>query len=287
MPKLSKNTLRKAPTPKTLKQLFSLSANQCANPSCDNLIVGQNGTVVGRVCHITGAEKLGPRFDKSAGSEQTRAFENLILLCANCHVVIDDDEKKFPTKRLRKWKADHERRFAAIGERLQSAYLDTITDEAQISSVSLPKTFAAFSNFLRAQGDHCDIDAGASKEVERYVDNLKNVTTNDRQLMKAIIEKSFTLESARHYSHGVSVHPEDLQTILINSRRLTTYRLGKLGEKLDRNKLGSLDPNGADTVVYIASPHNDLGWNDLQDFLESIDMTLDALLVDMKFGILD
>lgn len=287
MPKTQSEKLRKPPTPKVLKRLFTLSANQCANPTCDNVIVDSKGTVIGRVCHIAGAEKKGPRFDANLSEEEVRAFENLILLCANCHVIIDDDELLYTTGKIKKWKAAHERRFATIGERLQSAYLDTISEESDSIDVTLPKTFNAFSGYLAANGIDTEIDAGASAEVERFVANLKNLTVNDRMLVRAIVTKTFALASARQYPNGVAAHPEDLLTILVNNRRLTTYRINKLGEALARNGLGSLDPDGADTVLFVASPHDDLAWSDLKDFMESIGRTLDDLLIDLKFGLLD
>lgn len=287
MSKKSAEKLRKPPTPKVLKRLFSLSANQCANPSCDNVIVDHKGVVIGRVCHIAGAEKGGPRFDSSMSADQNRAFENLLLLCANCHVLIDDDEGRFPVIKLKKWKAAHERRFATIGERLQSAYLDTISEESDSITITLPKTFNAFVRYLASTGVETEIDADAPAAVESFVANLKNLTVNDRNLVRAIIAKTFSLASAKQYPNGVAAHPDDLLTILVNNKRLSLHRLNRLGEALARNALGSLDPDGADTVVFIASPHDDLAWSDLNEFLESIDRTLDDLLIDLKFGLLD
>ena len=287
MSKNSAEKLRKPPTPKVLKRLFSLSANQCANPSCDNVIVDHKGAVIGRVCHIAGAEKGGPRFDSKMSADQIRAFENLLLLCANCHVMIDDDQTRFPVSKLKKWKAAHERRFATIGERLQSAYMDTISEESDSIAVTLPKTFDAFVRYLASIGVQTEIEDDVPAAVERFIANLKNLTVNDRNLMRAIVEKTFSLASARQYPNGVAAHPEDLLTLLINNKRLTLYRLNKLGEALARNGLGSLDPDGPDTVLFIASPHDDLAWADLSGFAESIDRTLDHLLIDLNFGVLD
>ena len=35
------------------------------------------------------------------------AFENLIMLCPNCHTTVDKEDESFPDHVLRKWKADH------------------------------------------------------------------------------------------------------------------------------------------------------------------------------------
>lgn len=38
-------------------------------------------------------------------------FNNLILLCKTCHKVVDSDGEKWPAKRLRKYKKEHEKRI--------------------------------------------------------------------------------------------------------------------------------------------------------------------------------
>jgi hypothetical protein len=279
--------LRKPPTPKTLKRLFSLSGNMCANPKCENVIVNHKGSVIGRVCHIAAAEKGGPRFNPKLSSEEARAFENLILLCANCHVVVDEEEATYTVHRLQGWKSAHEARFASIEEKLRTAYLDTISEETSASAITIPKDLNAFSKHLEEAGVPHEIDGGAPAEIEQYARRLRNLTTNDRLLMRAIIEKCFVLPAARHYSNGVGAHPDDLRTITVNGRPLTLHRMNRLGEALDRNRLGSLDPDGADTVLFINSPHDDLDWLQLSEYLEKRGTSLDALLIDLDFALLD
>jgi 5-methylcytosine-specific restriction endonuclease McrA len=102
----------KAPSSKTLRQLYALSGNLCANPSCKTVLINANGTLVADVCHIKAEKPGGPRFDPKRREEERRAPANLILLCNVCHSVVDREPKKYNVKVLTKWKRDCEKRFA-------------------------------------------------------------------------------------------------------------------------------------------------------------------------------
>lgn len=73
---------------------------------------GDPHAIVGRECHIIAQAAGGPR-----GSADDRrnidGHENLVLLCANCHAVVDAQAEHFPPNRLRQIKASHESKIAA------------------------------------------------------------------------------------------------------------------------------------------------------------------------------
>jgi hypothetical protein len=100
------------PTAAVLKRLFAVSGNRCAFPKCECHLVLED-TLIGEVCHIRAASDGGPRADSSQSSEQRHGYENLILLCANHHKVVDDDTEAYTVDRLVKMKKDHEARWAA------------------------------------------------------------------------------------------------------------------------------------------------------------------------------
>ncbi|MDB5978359.1 MAG: endonuclease [Nevskia sp.] len=99
------------PTTAVLKRLFAVSGNRCAFPKCEHRLVQQD-TLIGEVCHIKAASDNGPRGDVSLPPEQRHSYENLILLCANHHTVVDDDPEAYTVDRLLKMKKDHEARWA-------------------------------------------------------------------------------------------------------------------------------------------------------------------------------
>lgn len=95
------------PKPSVVKKLFALSGNQCALPECSNDLVDNYGNLIGQICHIEAAEEGGPRYNKNQTDEERRAFENLILLCANHHISTNNISK-YSREVLWKIKKDHE-----------------------------------------------------------------------------------------------------------------------------------------------------------------------------------
>lgn len=52
-----------------------------------NAMVGDNGNFIGQICHIEAAEEGGERFNPNMTNEERRAFDNLMLMCYEHHVV--------------------------------------------------------------------------------------------------------------------------------------------------------------------------------------------------------
>lgn len=98
-----------SPSPKTVKQLFALSKNQCAFPKCNvPIVVEENNTVVGEVCHIRGRRPGSARYDPSQPDDERNVFSNLILMCSLHHKVIDEDDESYSVERLIEIKTTHE-----------------------------------------------------------------------------------------------------------------------------------------------------------------------------------
>lgn len=102
-------------TDHTRKVLWALSGNACAR--CDTALVrlpeakGYVHAIVGRECHIVARSLAGPR-----GEAEPRGgiddYKNLILLCANCHAVVDGQPERWTPDELRKMKREHEQKVA-------------------------------------------------------------------------------------------------------------------------------------------------------------------------------
>jgi hypothetical protein len=104
------------PTIPTVKRLFALSGNKCAFPKCRVALVDEQGTVVGKVCHICARNPGGSRYDPQQTDAERHAYENLILLCGVHHDVIDSDEDSYTVERLLKMKEAHEGAQTAVDE---------------------------------------------------------------------------------------------------------------------------------------------------------------------------
>lgn len=101
------------PSDAVVKQLFARSGNRCAYPKCTVEIV-RGDAIVGEICHIKAVSPNGPRYDPQQTAAERHGHDNLILLCANHHKVIDDDPEAYTVERLRKMKAGHEGRSATL-----------------------------------------------------------------------------------------------------------------------------------------------------------------------------
>lgn len=93
---------------KTVKRLFAYSQNKCAFPGCTLPLVEESGTVTGEICHIKGESKGGPRHDPSQTNAQRNGYENLVLMCARHHHIIDSEISKYPVEKLLQIKREHE-----------------------------------------------------------------------------------------------------------------------------------------------------------------------------------
>lgn len=97
--------------PSTVRRLDTLSGNQCAAPDCTRSLIAKDGeTIISKICHIEAANKNGPRFNPKMTDDERRHFNNLILLCDECHSIIDnmENEAKYSVFLLKEWKKNHE-----------------------------------------------------------------------------------------------------------------------------------------------------------------------------------
>lgn len=96
-----------SPSIATIKQLFALSQNGCAFPTCSQPLIHE-GKVTGRICHIKAASPGGPRYDPSQTPTDRHGFDNLVLMCPIHHDVIDADESSYTVDRLKTIKSEQE-----------------------------------------------------------------------------------------------------------------------------------------------------------------------------------
>ncbi|AWH86328.1 hypothetical protein HYN59_14965 [Flavobacterium album] len=99
-----------SPSPLVKLQLFADSGGYCQNPECNLHLfqnVGDSDFHIAEMAHIIAASGDGPRSSVVLSPVDKGSFENLILLCPNCHTKIDKAESEFPDNLIRRWKSDH------------------------------------------------------------------------------------------------------------------------------------------------------------------------------------
>jgi hypothetical protein len=73
-------------------------------------------SIVSKICHIEAASKEGPRWNSGMTDDDRRHYKNLILLCDEHHVIIDNKENEVRYKRelLWEWKMLHVEKMSAL-----------------------------------------------------------------------------------------------------------------------------------------------------------------------------
>jgi len=106
--------MRKQVATKIVRALFARSGNRCAFTDCDNVLIKHDVLYVGKIAHIEAAESGGPRYNPRQTDDERRSYDNLMLLCHEHHVEIDDDVSKYNLPVLRDMKRAHEKTVGAL-----------------------------------------------------------------------------------------------------------------------------------------------------------------------------
>jgi hypothetical protein len=100
-------------TDRTLKLLWGRAAGRCAMTDC-RIDVFADATdydpivVIGEIAHVAAAGEQGPRASMVMTAADKNAYENLILLCRNCHGRVDGQPHFYSVARLLDIKQAHE-----------------------------------------------------------------------------------------------------------------------------------------------------------------------------------
>lgn len=106
-----------SPDEHTKLRLFADSGGYCQNPNCANKLfvdTGKKNIHFAEMAHVFSASDRGPRANKEMKEEERGAYENLILLCANCHTTVDKAEADFPDSVILEWKRRHTEKISQL-----------------------------------------------------------------------------------------------------------------------------------------------------------------------------
>lgn len=110
-------------TDHTRKVLWAFSRNTCARCGLQLVRAPEVATdrhaIVGQECHIVARSVDGPRGLAAADVADLDGLDNLILLCASCHAIVDSQPARYSVDELRALKAKHETHTEQTSERTQ------------------------------------------------------------------------------------------------------------------------------------------------------------------------
>lgn len=111
-------TMRKSIPLNTARQLWSQCGGFCQNPACNKPLfreVGNEEVSIANVAHIIGHGSAGPRSDHELAEHiEIDGVGNLIMLCLECHKVVDELEKHFTVEEMQRWKASHTQKIRSL-----------------------------------------------------------------------------------------------------------------------------------------------------------------------------
>ena len=214
--------------------LWSRSGGYCQNPNCraDFFKFFEDGSIssIEELAHIISGRKRGPRGDKGLGKRVRDEYDNIILLCPNCHTLIDKNPGHFPVDLLLTWKSEHE-------QKIKDAFVVPVFKNRESLSKEVHRILRRNKRIYEEYGPH-SVHAlqplsDAVTVWYRYI--LSDILPNNRQIAKLLLgnehllkeEEKATLEKfiihreAFEYNHisgdktsSAPLFPDEMNSIL-------------------------------------------------------------------------
>lgn len=222
-----------SPDAHTQRRLFAASAGYCQNPNCANaLFVDASGKSIhiAEMAHVFAANNGGPRASPKLSKQERGAFENLAMLCANCHTVVDKAPDAFPYSLMLAWKREHANKLVGIFGAVQCG------NRAAARLVVEP-LLAQNRAIFQLYGPHIDAarnpESGAAEQWKRKM--LASILPTSRRML-AILDANRQLLSGDEKAtlERFRQHIDDLEAFHIEGNRQDASRFpGELSEILE------------------------------------------------------
>lgn len=211
------------PNAATKLKLFTDSAGFCQNPNCNVLIFPEgyeNYPHIAEMAHIFAATDGGARTNRELTKEERGAYENIILLCANCHTLVDKTPDRHSAQMMSSWKLQHSvKRQKAFGsiksksrEELRKTILPLLLENQTIHREVGP------DNDYRFNPEASEADVWKERVKRTIIPNsLKMLYICEENSPFLTSDEIITLQKFRYHVQGLIMrHIEDKG--LVNSR---------------------------------------------------------------------
>jgi hypothetical protein len=197
----------------TLKKLSILSGNKCAFPTCPLPLIDENGTLTGEICHIKARNSGGKRYDSTQTNKERDAYENLVLMCALHHTVIDSSEEIFTVESLQKIKKDHESQNTESNAQgkleILIEKLHSIVEKDNVSSDSTKLLKEKNSALMKAQKLAAENTHNERRQRWLYSnDGLRDALNSIREIY-SLIEQQISSDIETFAALGIALNKED------------------------------------------------------------------------------
>lgn len=256
----------------TLRELYLKSGNRCAFPGCERTILNDKGNVVGQICHIEAASRGGERFNPNQTNDERRQASNLLLLCYEHHIETNDVEA-FPVERMQSIKKAHEQTYGDVANKLFS----TISDQTQHQGYQYCTTLKSFYKFKN--WNYIAEDAkGNANEFNKLVDDLRELSPETRAIFKIMLQ--------RQKPQSTYINIEELPGVTGVAAQTISMHIRILEEK---NFIAELEYNERGMLISYFVQWDGLWdiWRDIREYTRLSGATLEEIIDNMNFSLLD
>lgn len=275
---------RLQPTKETIRHLFALSGNICAHPNCGRNLILPDGTYVGQICHIEAAEDGGERFNPRMSNEERRSPANLMLMCADHH-VITNDVIEYPVERLQQMKTDHERLFSGADRLI----LGEIRDWDRTQSLIVPSNFIRFYDFIEWPDQYRPepvFEFQARERLQMLAQAPLSVRAFLELVCKGIVRQRDRIKGDSQF------HVEFDNILWVDVRdgsRMTDKRMSELVALLGSYRLGGIfeGDRTVDHEIYVRSVEDVPFFQEVIRFARAYNIPTEVFFNDLNFSSLD
>jgi hypothetical protein len=214
--------------------LFAASGGYCQNPKCSQeLFINypEKRIHIAEMAHVFAASDDGPRANPVLAAVERGAFENLILLCPQCHTIVDKAPEVYPDHVILGWKRSHAEKLRSLFGVIQ---FGTRKDAKGAIDKFLRENYQIFQDYGPHIEDAKNPESGAAERWKRKV--LEKIIPNNARVVAQLDENRHLLNSheletlekfrqhaddlqARHiqgFAEGASRFPEEMSRILMD-----------------------------------------------------------------------
>lgn len=228
-----------SPNSHTAKRLFAASAGYCQNPACHRPLFAEtesNHVLIGEIAHICAAQDGGPRANASLTQAERGSFDNLILLCANCHTIVDKAPASYPDEMILRWKRDQQ---LALEQMFGAVALPTREDVRAAIRPLLRANRMLFEEHGPDLGYRENPESGLALDWKRLM-REKIIPTNRRILAILDVNQSHLTDSEERSLELFRQHVYDLEArhllnAPVNSQRLFPMEMNDMMEDSPAN----------------------------------------------------
>jgi hypothetical protein len=218
---MAKKQTRKAMSAPDQRRLWVYAHGLCNNPDCRRLLIIEptdqdSATTTGYAAHMVAHSLDGPRGEGGMQIEDRETYENMILLCGDCHRKIDGQPNTHPVEMLQAWKDGHETWVAECIQRGMTAIefkdLEEVTNlfARQTPSGSSPTVAPDIAAKIKKNRlteksvKYLSMGVAGSSVAGSFIHDLERTRPGIGQRVRA----GFLV----HYNQGIldQLHPDDI-----------------------------------------------------------------------------